>query len=146
MYSSSKRKVDEQDLEKSKDDEKERLINVGDDEEEEEDDFFLKGAAAKKSVRFSTDKMKVVQAQVSEVTSAMRDNVGRLLERGDQLEELSARSDHLATTADSFRNSSVRLRRNMWWQTTKSRLVIGCTLIILALIVFVPIIIKYHRA
>ncbi|KAF2360798.1 Synaptobrevin [Trinorchestia longiramus] len=144
MYSSAKRKFDAEDLEKAKDDERERLINVGD--EDEEDDFFLKGAAAKKSVRFAADKMKVVQAQVSEVTEAMRDNVGRLLERGDQLDELNARSDHLATTADSFRTSSVRMRREMWWNRMKSKLFIGGGCLTLLVIIIILLIIKYGKA
>lgn len=77
-----------------------------------------------------------VQAQISGVTDAMRDNVGRLLERGDQLDQLSARSEHLSSTADSFRTSAVRLRRNVWWQNTKGRLVIGGGLVLLLVIVF----------
>lgn len=77
-----------------------------------------------------------VQAQISGVTDAMRDNVGRLLERGDQLDQLSTRSEHLASTADSFRTSAVRLRRNVWWQNTKGRLVIGGGLVLLLVIVF----------
>uniref|UniRef100_A0A2P2I8P8 Vesicle-associated membrane protein 4-like n=1 Tax=Hirondellea gigas TaxID=1518452 RepID=A0A2P2I8P8_9CRUS len=144
MYSSTTHSIDNEDVEKSRDDERERLIDAGDDEEEE--DFFLKGPSAKKSVRFATDKMKNVQAQISDVTEAMRDNVGRLLERGDQLDNLNTRSQHLANTSDSFRNSSVRLRRGLWWQNTRSKIILAAVALLLLIVIFVPIIIKYNTA
>jgi len=128
------------DVSEAKDDERERLLDAADD-----DDFFLKGPSGNRTVQFATDKLTNVAAGVSAATDAMRANASRLLQRGEQLEALSARSHTLAATSDSFRASSGRLRRRVWWQDTKTRLVLAAVLMVLLLLVLVPIIVK-HRA
>lgn len=77
-----------------------------------------------------------VRVQIAEVTDVMRDNVGRLLERGDQLDNLQDRSEGLASTSDQFRSSATRLRRNMWWQNTRAKLCIGGVVAIILLVIF----------
>ncbi|XP_068210031.1 vesicle-associated membrane protein 4-like isoform X2 [Palaemon carinicauda] len=118
----------------------ERLIN--DDEGDDEEDFFLKGPSSKKTVRFAADKMKDVRVQIAEVTDVMRDNVGRLLERGDQLDTLQDRSENLATTSDQFLTSATRLRRNVWWQNTRAKIFIFIVAVVILLLILVPLILK----
>lgn len=77
-----------------------------------------------------------MRVQIAEVTDVMRDNVGRLLERGDQLDNLQDRSEGLATTSDQFRTSATRLRRNMWWQNTRAKLCIGGAVTVIFLVIF----------
>lgn len=77
-----------------------------------------------------------MRVQIAEVTDVMRDNVGRLLERGDQLDNLQDRSEGLATTSDQFRTTATRLRRNMWWQNTRAKLCIGVTVTVILLLIF----------
>lgn len=129
-----------EDVDSADKDEVERLIS--DDDGEDDEDFFLKGPSTKKTVRFASDKIKDVRVQIAEVTDVMRDNVGRLLERGDQLDNLQDRSDGLATTSDQFRTSATRLRRNMWWQNTRAKIFIGIAVIVILLLIFVPVIIR----
>ncbi|XP_066947734.1 vesicle-associated membrane protein 4-like isoform X1 [Macrobrachium rosenbergii] len=135
-----KRNLTAEDVDSADKDEVERLIN--NDEGEDEEDFFLKGPSSKKTVRFATDKMKDVRVQIAEVTDVMRDNVGRLLERGDQLDTLQDRSENLATTSDQFLTSATRLRRNMWWQNTRAKVFIFIIAIIIILLILVPVILK----
>ncbi|KAK4295721.1 hypothetical protein Pmani_031748 [Petrolisthes manimaculis] len=137
----SDRNVAIEDVLQADQDEMENLISkdeeVGDDE-----DFFLKGPTGKKTVRFASDRLKDVRVQIAEVTDAMRDNVGRLLERGDQLDQLQDQSQGLATSSDQFRTSATRLRRNAWWHNTRTKLVIGTTLALVFLIIIIAMIIK----
>ncbi|KAK7067220.1 Vesicle-associated membrane protein 4 [Halocaridina rubra] len=135
-----KKNLTAEDVDNADKDEVERLIN--DDEGEDDEDFFLKGPTAKKTVRFASDRLKDVRVQIEEVTDVMRDNVGRLLERGDQLDNLQDRSEGLATTSDQFRTSATRLRRNMWWQNTRAKICIGIAVTVILLLIFVPVIIK----
>lgn len=135
-----KRNMTAEDVDSADKDEVERLIS--DDDGEDDEDFFLKGPSTKKTVRFASDKIKDVRVQIAEVTDVMRDNVGRLLERGDQLDNLQDRSDGLATTSDQFRTSATRLRRNMWWQNTRAKIFIGIAVIVILLLIFVPVIIR----
>ncbi|XP_064077536.1 vesicle-associated membrane protein 4-like isoform X1 [Macrobrachium nipponense] len=135
-----KRNLTAEDVDSADKDEVERLIN--NDEGDDEEDFFLKGPSSKKTVRFATDKMKDVRVQIAEVTDVMRDNVGRLLERGDQLDTLQDRSENLATTSDQFLTSATRLRRNVWWQNTRVKVFIFIIAIIIILLILVPVILK----
>lgn len=77
-----------------------------------------------------------VRVQIAEVTDVMRDNVGRLLERGDQLDHLQDRSEGLATTSDQFRTSAGRLRRQAWWENMRGRLCIAAVALLLFLLIF----------
>ncbi|KAG7168039.1 Synaptobrevin-B-like [Homarus americanus] len=122
-----KRNLTEEDLDDADDDEVEKLISKDEDVAEDEEDFFLN-----------------VRVQIAEVTDVMRDNVGRLLERGDQLDNLQDRSEGLATTSDQFRTSATRLRRNMWWQNTRAKMCIGGVVTVVLLVIFVPVIIKMN--
>ncbi|XP_071517577.1 vesicle-associated membrane protein 4-like [Panulirus ornatus] len=139
-----KRNVSAEDMDEADDDEVEKLISKDDDVGDDEEDFFLKGPSSKKTVRFASDKLKDVRVQIAEVTDVMRDNVGRLLERGDQLDNLQDRSEGLATTSDQFRSSATRLRRNMWWQNTRAKLCIGGVVAVILLVIFIPVIIKMN--
>lgn len=119
----------------------EKLITSNDDAADE-DDFFLRGPSSKKTVRFASDKLKDVRVQIAEVTDVMRDNVGRLLERGDQLDHLQDRSEGLATTSDQFRSSAGRLHRRAWWENMRGRLCIAAVAVLLFLVIFIPVTIK----
>lgn len=73
----------------------------------------------------------------------MRDNVGRLLERGDQLDHLQDRSEGLATTSDQFRSSAGRLRRRAWWENTRGRLCVAGVAVLLFLVIFSECMVLY---
>lgn len=136
-----KRNITAEDIDDADNEEVEKLISSNEDGADDED-FFLKGPSGKKTVRFATDKLKDVRVQIAEVTDVMRDNVGRLLERGDQLDHLQDRSEGLATTSDQFRSSAGRLRRRAWWENTRGRLCVAGVAVLLFLVIFIPVIIK----
>ncbi|CAL4182759.1 unnamed protein product, partial [Meganyctiphanes norvegica] len=121
----------------------EKLISNDGGDDEDDDDFFLRGPSTKKTVRFAGDKLKDVKVQISEVTDVMRDNVGRLLERGDRLDHLQDQSDGLASSADAFRTSASRMRREMWWQNTRGKLFLSFAAVVIILLIIIPVIIKY---
>jgi vesicle-associated membrane protein 4 len=82
-----------------------------------------------------------VQEQVSGVINTMKSNIGRVLERGDKLEDLEEKSSELAESATQFRVSSRRLERKMWWKNCRLKIFIfgfiGIILLIIAVIVIV---------
>ena len=83
-----------------------------------------------------------VKVQIAEVTDAMRDNVGRLLERGEHLDDLHERSEGLSATSDQFRVTSQRLRRRMWWQQLFSKWWIIAIFICISLLIISEYILK----
>ncbi|CAK8675971.1 unnamed protein product [Clavelina lepadiformis] len=53
-----------------------------DDYESDDDDFFLNGPST------ASDKVKRVQNQVNEVVGVMQTNIGKVMDRGERLEDL----------------------------------------------------------
>ncbi len=104
---------------------KELLGGAGDDSSEE--DFFLSGPKVGSKLREDggNGAMSGLQNQVREVTDIMRENVSKMLDRGERLDELNARSEALSDASAEFRSSSLRVRNRMWWQNTKAKLAMG---------------------
>ncbi|CAG0895375.1 unnamed protein product [Darwinula stevensoni] len=78
-----RRNVTSEDIVSAHESERESLLDGGDD-----DDFFLKGPAPNPIPLAGATKLSQVKLQVEEVTNVMRENVSKLFERGDRLEEL----------------------------------------------------------
>jgi len=135
-----KRNLSQEDVANAKDVEKAELL--GSDSNDEED-FFLKGPLGQnKSVKFKDDKLLEVRGQISEVTEVMKENITKVIERGDKLDDLQEQSENLNNTANFFRQSSRRLQRNMWWREMKMRLILATVIMVILLIIFVPIIVR----
>ncbi|XP_069793846.1 vesicle-associated membrane protein 4 isoform X2 [Narcine bancroftii] len=65
--------------------------NLLEDDSDEEEDFFLRGPAGPKFGP-KNDKIKHVQNQVDEVIDVMQENITRVIERGERLDELQDKS------------------------------------------------------
>jgi vesicle-associated membrane protein 4 len=55
----------------------------------------------------------------------MRDNIGKVLQRGEKLDDLEEKSDHLVAGATEFRRSSHKMQKQMWWQSCKVWLIMA---------------------
>ncbi|XP_049737178.1 vesicle-associated membrane protein 4 isoform X2 [Elephas maximus indicus] len=93
--------------------------NLLEDDSDEEEDFFLRGPSGP---RFGprNDKIKHVQNQVDEVIDVMQENITKVIERGERLDELQDKSESLSDNATAFSNRSKQLRRQMWWRGCKA--------------------------
>ncbi|KAB0377573.1 hypothetical protein FD755_012017, partial [Muntiacus reevesi] len=60
-----------------------------------------------------------VQNQVDEVIDVMQENITKVIERGERLDELQDKSESLSDNATAFSNRSKQLRRQMWWRGCK---------------------------
>ncbi len=106
---------------RGREEERQKLLG-GDLDDDEDEDFFLTGPRMGSA---TTTALGGLQQQVREVTDVMRDNVGRMLDRGDRLDELHARSEGLNAASDQFMAHSRRLRKKMWWEDTRTKLAVG---------------------
>eukprot|EP00047_Mylnosiga_fluctuans_P013541 m.32077 g.32077 ORF g.32077 m.32077 type:complete len:113 (+) comp4954_c0_seq1:219-557(+) len=93
----------------------------------------------------SNDKMKRVKGEIDSVTNVMRDNIGKVLERGERLEDLEDRSEHLASTSMAFHRGARKLQRKFWWQNCQRNLIIAAVVAIILIIIIVPIAVKYSK-
>jgi len=90
-------------------------------------------------------KVSRLQNQVDEVVTVMKDNVNKVIERGDRLDDLQDKSDNLTLSAESFRTKARSVRSQMWWKECKMRLLVAFVVIIILLIIIVPIIVQYTK-
>ncbi|KAK2155203.1 hypothetical protein LSH36_246g02054 [Paralvinella palmiformis] len=104
----------------SREPERQALLDFASDE----DDFFLRGPNAQPDrllgkSRTSDPKLSRLQNQVDEVIDVMQDNIGRVIDRGECLEDLQDKSEDLSSNADTFRIRAKGLRNKMWWKQCK---------------------------
>jgi len=83
-------------------------------------------------------KLSKLKAQISEVKGIMMDNIEKVLDRGERIELLVDKTENLQFQADSFQRQGRQLRRKMWLQNLRLKLMIlGIILVVILLIVLV---------
>ncbi|XP_061367168.1 vesicle-associated membrane protein 722-like [Gastrolobium bilobum] len=76
-----------------------------------------------------------VKAQVSEVQEVMRANIDQVLNRQVKIDVLVDQTENLRIQADDFRGQGNQIRRKMWFQNMKIKLIILAIIIVFILIV-----------
>ncbi|XP_076898540.1 putative vesicle-associated membrane protein 726 [Bidens hawaiensis] len=83
------------------------------------------------------DKIAKVKAQVSEVKGVMMDNIEKVLDRGEKIELLVDKTDNLRNQASDFKKQGTKMKRKMWIQNMKIKLIVaGIVLILILMVVF----------
>mmetsp|Transcript_19667 Transcript_19667/g.62553 ORF Transcript_19667/g.62553 Transcript_19667/m.62553 type:complete len:181 (+) Transcript_19667:239-781(+) len=83
----------------------------------------------------AADAITRVNREIDEVRSVMVSNIDKVLERGEKIELLVDKTDHLQNDAFTFRRRSRQLRREMWWKNAKLSAMAGGALLLLIYIV-----------
>ncbi|KAF7647115.1 hypothetical protein LDENG_00177280 [Lucifuga dentata] len=83
----------------------------------------------------SSNKMAQVQGQVNEVKVILKDNINKVLERGDKLDDLIGKTDDLQASADTFQRTSTRVARKYWWKNIKMMIIIGVIVVIIIVLI-----------
>ncbi|CAN1131179.1 Putative vesicle-associated membrane protein 726 [Linum perenne] len=84
-------------------------------------------------------KLAKVKAQVSEVKGVMMDNIEKVLDRGEKIELLVDKTENLRSQAQDFRQQGTKMRRKMWFQNMKIKLIVLGIIIALILIIVLSI-------
>ncbi|XP_038614095.1 vesicle-associated membrane protein 4 isoform X4 [Tachyglossus aculeatus] len=92
----------------------------------------------------SGSKLNSVQNQVDEVIDVMQENITKVIERGERLDELQDKSDSLSDNASAFSSRAKQLRRQMWWRGCKMKAIMALVVIILLLVIIIPLVLKYR--
>src|SRR4051794_19459045 len=72
----------------------------------------------------------------------MRDNLDKMVKRGDQLEQLDQASIQLEADASSFKIKAIQVRKVVWWRRVRLWVIAGFCLALIVFIMsalFVPI-------
>ncbi|XP_072987150.1 vesicle-associated membrane protein 721-like [Typha latifolia] len=80
-----------------------------------------------------------VKAQVSEVKGVMMENIEKVLDRGEKIELLVDQTENLQSQAQDFRQQGTKIRRKMWLQNMKIKLIVLGIIIALILIIILSI-------
>lgn len=65
-----------------------------------------------------TNRAAAIQSQIDETVGVMRDNIQKVNERGENLNDLQGKTDNLAVSAQGFRRGANRVRKQMWWKVS----------------------------
>eukprot|EP01004_Peranema_trichophorum_P007689 NODE_6463_length_882_cov_51.237154_g5868_i0.p1 GENE.NODE_6463_length_882_cov_51.237154_g5868_i0~~NODE_6463_length_882_cov_51.237154_g5868_i0.p1 ORF type:complete len:261 (+),score=45.19 NODE_6463_length_882_cov_51.237154_g5868_i0:70-783(+) len=84
-------------------------------------------------------KMKAIQNELSKVRDIMVDNVERLVERGEAIENLVERSGELESQGRGFHRSARELASHMWIERLKPVILIVVVVVALMLLIFKPL-------
>lgn len=84
-------------------------------------------------------KLLKVKAQVSEVKSIMLENIDKAVDRGERLDILVEKTEDLRSQAQEFKKQGTQVRRKMWFQNMKIKLVVLGILLLLVLIIWLSV-------
>jgi vesicle-associated membrane protein 72 len=84
-------------------------------------------------------KLVKVKAQVSEVKGVMMENIEKVLDRGEKIDLLVDKTENLHNQAQDFRSTGTQIRRKMWLQNMKIKLIVLGILIALILIIVLSV-------
>ncbi|XP_061635075.1 vesicle-associated membrane protein 4 isoform X4 [Phyllopteryx taeniolatus] len=85
-----------------------------------------------------------VQSQVDEVIDVMQENISKVIERGERLDDLQDKSESLSDNASAFSSRAKHLHRRMLWRNMKMKMIIALVVVGLLLIIIVPVILRYR--
>ncbi|MED6217317.1 hypothetical protein PIB30_016506 [Stylosanthes scabra] len=89
-------------------------------------------------------KLAKVKDQVSEVKGIMMENIEKVLDRGEKIEVLVDKTENLHYQAQDFRQQGTQLRRKMWYQNMKIKLIVLAIVIALILIIVLSVCHGFH--
>ncbi|XP_014615880.1 PREDICTED: synaptobrevin homolog 2-like isoform X3 [Polistes canadensis] len=140
MATMGKSDLSRKDIESADKDEKQTLLEH---DSEPDEDMIFNRPSTSNGIGKIDGKMDSVKIQIDDVTNVMRDNVMKVMERGDKLEDLQDASDRLSMTSNQFREAANKAQRRMWLQNLKSRIFIVSVILTIIFFIFVSIIVKY---
>ncbi|KAI8062655.1 synaptobrevin-domain-containing protein [Gongronella butleri] len=76
-------------------------------------------------------KTQQVQQQVDEVVNIMQENIDKVMQRGERLDDLRGKTEDLQSTAGHFRRGANQVRKRMWWKDLKWKIIIGVTILVI---------------
>ncbi|XP_017877328.1 vesicle-associated membrane protein 8-like isoform X1 [Ceratina calcarata] len=141
MSSSGKWDLSREDIRSAANDEKELLLEH--DSDQDENMLFNRPSTSAGETQ-GDGKMSNVRLQIQEVTEVMRENVQKVMERGERLEDLQEASDRLNVTGNEFRATAKKAQQKAWLQNFKTRIIlVAITVTVVVCIIVLDIMVLY---
>ncbi|KAI8084733.1 synaptobrevin-domain-containing protein [Halteromyces radiatus] len=61
----------------------------------------------------------------------MQDNIDKVMNRGERIDELRGKAEDLNATAGNFKRGANQVRKRMWWKDFKWKIIIGLTILVI---------------
>lgn len=88
------------------------------------------------------DRVRETRKQVEDIQQLMKNNIEKVIDRGDRIDHLLNRTNDLEMQSSEFHSSATQLRRQMWWENKKYWLICALiTLVIIGVIVLVVVLV-----
>lgn len=78
----------------------------------------------------SSEKISKVKNEIEEVKSTLRNNIDKVLDRGDKIEVIMDKTDLLQAQSNNFRKVSTQVKHKMWWENKKCWCISGLVICI----------------
>ena len=76
-----------------------------------------------------------LRENVGEVKDQMVENIGKVLDRGEKLDDLNQRTENLNLRAGEFKVVSKGLHSKLWWQNIRIWIIIIIIVIVIVLVI-----------
>ena len=77
------------------------------------------------------DKIQSLNQDLDHIRNIMVENIDKVLERGDRIDNLVDRTNDLFMASNEFRRTSTSVRRNMYWKNIKSTVILVVFLLLI---------------
>jgi hypothetical protein len=84
-------------------------------------------------------KEKLILEEIGHVTEIMKKNGEKLVNNITALEELNTKTAEMKVHSEQFGEGASKLKKTMWWNNVKAKIVIGLVIIVVVVIVVVVI-------
>eukprot|EP00930_Biecheleria_cincta_P082257 TRINITY_DN72019_c0_g1_i1.p1 TRINITY_DN72019_c0_g1~~TRINITY_DN72019_c0_g1_i1.p1 ORF type:complete len:218 (-),score=34.69 TRINITY_DN72019_c0_g1_i1:48-701(-) len=81
------------------------------------------------------NKMRQMEQDLEDVTDLMRDNLSKVMERGERIESLIDKTAALKSESVSFRANAKRYNDELWWRDQRGRMMLGIVTLVFFVIV-----------
>ncbi|EOA39215.1 hypothetical protein CARUB_v10012187mg [Capsella rubella] len=103
------------------------------------------GSKLKEHMQYCADhpeeisKLSKVKAQVTEVKGVMMENIEKVLDRGEKIELLVDKTENLRSQAQDFRTQGTKMKRKLWFENMKIKLIVFGIVVALILIIVLSV-------
>lgn len=120
------------------------LLNGNDEDSEEE--LFERAKDGRAPYRDpGPNKINRVKNKLEGVMHTMKSNIGKIMDRGDRLEDLESKSESFEMSAFQFKSTSTKLQNRLWWHNFKMKCIFGFIVVAVIIIIIVWIVLKYKK-
>ncbi|KAI0674274.1 synaptobrevin-domain-containing protein [Trametes maxima] len=90
-------------------------------------------------------KTAVIQDELDETAGLITENIQKVAERGEKLDDLGRKTEQLEVSAKGFRRSARNVRKQMWMKDLKMRIIIGLAITAIIVLLVVSIVRAVHH-